>query len=55
MAYASGGMPEQVFVVLLVWNANDDTDFPLGPLLKLANDISAGMGLDFWAIVLGKL
>ena len=27
----------------------------LGLVLKLANDISAGMGLDFWATVLGKL
>lgn len=29
MEYASGEMPEQV-VVLLVWHANDDTDFPFG-------------------------
>lgn len=27
----------------------------LGLVLKLANDISAGMGLHFWATVLGKL
>ncbi len=26
-----------------------------GLVLKLANDISAGMGLDFWDTVLGKL
>ncbi len=27
----------------------------LSLILKLANDISAAMGLDFWATVLGKL
>jgi len=30
MEYASGEMPEQVVVVLLVWHANDDTDLPFG-------------------------
>lgn len=27
----------------------------LGLVLKLANDISAGIGLDFWATVLSKI
>lgn len=26
----------------------------VGLILKLANDISAGLGLDFWATVLGE-